>query len=148
MIIKIRRKLLPEEMLDRIRKIEEKYGKVGKLEKAVRKSSAMFDIYMELISLKNAYMEYEEDGETFYLFEEKISNKTARRLLSTKMINILEEISNGVDSISDLARKIRRSVSNVDKDLKFLEKNKIIGFWRRGRKKIPYLLLKEIVIQV
>ncbi|HDJ89129.1 MAG TPA: ArsR family transcriptional regulator [Thermoprotei archaeon] len=148
MLIKIRRKLLPEEMLERIKYIEKRYGEERILEKKAEESSQILDIYMELISLRNAYMEYEEDGESFYLAEEEISNNIARRLLSEKMIKILEEILKGVDSISDLARKTGRSVSNIDRDLKFLEKNKIIGFWKKGKRKIPYLLLKEIVIQI
>jgi len=92
--------------------------------------------------------EYEEEGEIAANVEEELPPKVLRRLMSKRMVEILEILERGESiNISELARKLGRSVPNVYYDLQFLEKHRVVYLRRMGSIKIPILLLEEIRVR-
>ncbi len=102
----------------------------------------------EAEELLRAYKEYEEEGETTYVLTYEIPPKVARRILSPKMLKLIEQISMYRMSITDHARMLGRSPPNVYNDLKFLREHGLIIFEVLGGIKVPVLLLEEIRIIV
>jgi len=150
MRVLVRRRLTIDEIMQKIRAYREKYGSIDAVRSRAYSEgikSKIWDIYAEWYALQSAYQSYEEDGEFFYVVEEEISPDIARRILSPKMVELVRQIAIGVDSISDLARKLGRSVSNVYKDLRFLADIGIVELYPIGRRKKPYLLAEEIVVE-
>ncbi|RLF02626.1 MAG: hypothetical protein DRJ59_03145 [Thermoprotei archaeon] len=96
--------------------------------------------------IRQAYEEYEEDGESYFLVEEELDPQVLRRLLAPHLVRLLEEISRGVKSITELANRVNRSVPNVYKNLVVLEKYKLISLRREGRYVKPIKLVEEILI--
>ncbi len=93
--------------------------------------------------------EYEEEGEIAANVEEELSPEVLRRLMSKRMVEILEILERGeLINISELARKLGRSIPNVYYDLQFMEKHRIIYLRKMGSVKIPILLLEEIRVEV
>ncbi len=95
-----------------------------------------------------AYMEYEEDGEYVYTIKTEIPLWVARKILSGKaeeLITILKE--NTRLSVSEIAEALGRSTPNVYRDLKLLEAYNLVVYKREGRKKIPMLNLRKIIIE-
>lgn len=100
----------------------------------------------EARKLRRAYMEYEEEGEAVISIEEEGSPDDIRRLLSENIARIIDIIKREQLSISELADKLKRSVSNVYSDIMFLENKKFVVTFKRGRRRIPVLLLEEVRI--
>jgi predicted transcriptional regulator len=71
-------------------------------------------------------------------------------LLTPKRLELLYNLATvRVDSISDLAQKVRRNVKNVYEDLKVLDKLGFVKLNRRkGRALIPETLVKEITFLI
>jgi len=93
--------------------------------------------------------EYEEEGEIAANVEEELSPEVLRRLMSKRMVEILEILERGeLINISELARKLGRSIPNVYYDLQFMEKHRIIYLRKMGSVKIPILLLEAIRVEV
>ena len=131
MRIIIRRRLTPEEMLERIGLAE------------------MSGDSERLSDLIEAYMAYEEEGEYSYVVEEEIPLTLARRLLSAKIVELLEFLRDREGlCVSEIARTLNRSPSNVYNDLKLLADYNVIALERRGRRTIPRLLVEELRIAV
>jgi len=127
----IRRRLTPEEMLERIGLAE------------------MSGDSERLSDLIEAYMAYEEEGEYSYVVEEEIPLTLARRLLSAKIVELLEFLRDREGlCVSEIARTLNRSPSNVYNDLKLLADYNVIALERRGRRTIPRLLVEELRIAV
>jgi len=104
---------------------------------------------ISLADLERAVMEYEEDGETTLTVEEEVPVDVLRRLVSPKMLQVLELLrKSGSACISEIARALGRSVPNVYSDIKFLEKHNLVYISRRGRLAVPVLLLEEIRLEV
>jgi len=98
---------------------------------------------------RRALKEYEEDGETTLTIEREVSPENARRVLMPRMVELIESLEKGgIASISDLARKLGRSIPNVYVDLKYLEELGIACFRRIGRKAYPILLAEEIRVEL
>jgi len=127
----IRRRLTPEEMLERIGLAE------------------MSGDSERLSDLIEAYMAYEEEGEYSYVVEEEIPLTLARRLLSAKIVELLEFLRDREGlCVSEIARTLNRSPSNVYNDLKLLADYNVVALERRGRRTIPRLLVEELRIAV
>ena len=98
---------------------------------------------------RRALKEYEEDGETTLTVEHELSPESARRVLTPRMVELIENLERGgTASISDLARRLGRSIPNVYVDLKYLEELGIVYFRRIGRKAYPILLAGEIRVEL
>lgn len=107
--------------------------------------------YFEWAELVNSYKGYVEDGQLDYSVEEiKDFEPEQIALLTPKRIQLLYQLATlRVESINDLAQKIRRNVKNVYQDLQVLNK---IGFVklskRRRRAIIPETLVKEVTFLI
>ncbi len=90
---------------------------------------------------------YEEEGECAYTVVEEIPLGALRKILSLKVIELLEAVKTYRNvNLSELARLLNRSPSNVYADLKLLAKYRLLHFEKLGKRVIPYLLLEEIRI--
>lgn len=127
MKIYIRRRLTPDELLTLI----------GSLE--VRGWSE------DVKQLAEAYRAYEEEGELSYSVEEEITDDIARRVLSLRVVELINLLKHkdGL-SISEIARELNRSPSNVYVDLKLLSKHKLVYLERQGKRTIPHLIVEEL----
>ncbi|HDD33917.1 MAG TPA: ArsR family transcriptional regulator, partial [Thermofilaceae archaeon] len=84
-----------------------------------------------------------------YVVEEEIPLTLARRLLSAKIVELLEFLRDREGlCVSEIARTLNRSPSNVYNDLKLLADYNVIALERRGRRTIPRLLVEELRIAV
>lgn len=88
----------------------------------------------------------DEEGELDYYEEEIVAYDPAyhRRIFTPNILRILSELSLGVESVSELARRVGRNVSNVWRDLKFLEKLDFVALLRSGNRVKPMLLAVEV----
>lgn len=99
----------------------------------------------------NSYKGYVEDGQLDYSVEEIKDFKPEQiALLTPKRIQLLYQLATlRVESINDLAQKIRRNVKNVYRDLQLLNK---IGFVKLGKRRkraiIPEALVKEVTFLI
>lgn len=127
----MRRRLKPEEVLERIGELEAS----GDHEEASR--------------LAAAYMAYEEEGEMPLLVEEEIPLDAARRLLTSNMAKLLSLIKRkGDKSVSELARELARSPSNVYSDIAFLCRFNVVYLEKQGKKVVPHLLAEELRVEL
>jgi hypothetical protein len=108
-------------------------------------------IYFEWAELVDSYKGYIEEGTLDYTVEEiKDFKPEQAALLTPKRIELLYKLAVlRVESINDLAKKVRRNVKNVYQDLQALSK---FGFVkmdkRKGRALIPETLVKEITFLI
>jgi biotin operon repressor len=103
--------------------------------------------FFEWADLIDSYKGYLEEGTLDYAVEEVKELKPEHiAILTPKRVELLHRLANSrVESINDLAKKLRRNVKNVYQDLQALRK---IGFVklskRKGRAIIPETLVREI----
>ena len=155
MLVRIVRELTPEEVLQRIKRYErelsmsfEEFEELflrGKVEGG--KAAA----YFEWAGLVHAYRGYVEGGELDYMVEELHDfNAQQMSLLTPKRIELLYALSSlRVESISDLAKKLKRNVKNVYQDLHVLKKLGFVRFTRREKRNIvPETLVEEITFLI
>jgi len=155
MLLRIVRDLTSEEVMEEIKRFEKELGmSFEKFEELFleRKLDAKFvRAYFEWAELVNSYKGYVEDGQLDYSVEEiKDFEPEQIALLTPKRIQLLYHLATlRVESINDLAQKIRRNVKNVYQDLQVLNK---IGFVklskRRRRAIIPETLVKEVTFLI
>lgn len=127
----VRRRLKPDEVLERIGQLEVD----GQREEAHR--------------LAAAYMAYEEEGEVPLYTEEEIPLEVARKLLSKRIMELISYIRRyGEKSISELAKELGRSPSNVHADVKFLNRYNIVYTERQGKRVVPHLLAEELRVKL
>jgi hypothetical protein len=154
-LLKISRELTSEEVLERIKAFERDFGmsfeEFEELFRRRKMGARSAKAYSEWAELVDSYNGYIEDGELDYTAEE-IKNFTPEQtaLLTPKRIELLCQLAVlRVDSINDLAQKVKRDVKNVYEDLKVLNK---FGFVRLNRRKrralIPETPVKEITFIV
>lgn len=152
MQIKIARRLTPEEILEMEKQIESSIDfDIRRIEiKSNEDIKKKWPIYTKWASLHYAYKAYEEEGENYYIYEENFTLplKELLKILTEKKIQLINEIAKGVESISDLARKVKRDVTNVYRDLKVLEKLKIIKLEKAGKNVIPKIVAEKITIEL
>jgi len=104
-------------------------------------------VYLEWADLVDAYKGYEEAGELDYIVEdlqefnyEQLASLTPKRM---ELLNYLANLH--VESINELAHKIRRDVKNVYEDLLVLRKLELVMLRRRGKRNVvPESLVEEI----
>jgi len=155
MLIRIIRSLTSEEIEEKIKKFEKEFGmRFEKFEEQFLKQrldGKLARIYFEWAELVDSYKGYIEEGTLDYAVEEiKDFKPEQAALLTPKRIELLYKLAAlRVESINDLAKKVRRNVKNVYQDLKVLSR---IGFVRlnkrRGRSIVPETLVKEITFLI
>jgi hypothetical protein len=154
-LVRIVRGLTIEEVQERIRKFEMAHGMIFDefeelfLEKRMDRS--MIDIYFKWAGLVHAYRRYVESGEFDYVVEEiRELDSGEVSLLTPKRLELLYSVANlRPESISDLARKIRRNVKNVYQDLQALKNLSFIKLGKRGRRSVvPETLVEEITLLI
>ncbi|MBS7608912.1 MAG: ArsR family transcriptional regulator [Candidatus Bathyarchaeia archaeon] len=151
MLVRIVRNLTPEEVEERIRRFELEFGmtfeKFEELFLKQRLDAKFADAFFEWAELIDSYRGYLEEGTLDYVMEEVKELKPENAaMLTPKRIELLRYLANSrVESINDLAKKLRRNVKNVYQDLQTLKK---IGFVklnkRKGKAVIPETLVREI----
>jgi ribosomal protein L29 len=155
MLIRIIRNLTSEEIEEKIREFEKECGmgfeKFEELFLGQKVDTKLARVYFEWAELVDSYKGYVEEGTLDYSVEEIRDFKLEKAaLLTPKRIELLYKLAVlRVESISDLAQKVRRNVKNVYLDLKVLSR---FGFVklnkRRGRAIVPETLVKEITFLV
>jgi hypothetical protein len=155
MLIRIIRSLTSEEIEEKIKKFEKEFDmRFEKFEEQFLKQrldGKLARIYFEWAELVDSYKGYIEEGTLDYAVEEiKDFKPEQAALLTPKRIELLYKLAAlRVESINDLAKKVRRNVKNVYQDLQVLSK---FGFVkmdkRKGRALIPETLVKEITFLI
>ncbi|MGQ9545119.1 MAG: HVO_A0114 family putative DNA-binding protein [Candidatus Bathycorpusculaceae bacterium] len=155
MFLKVTRNLTSEEIADRIRNFEKEFGmnfeKFEELFLGQKLDAKLARDYFEWAELVDSYKGYIEEGTVDYVIEEIKEFKTEQfALLTPKRMELLHKLATlRVESINDLAQKVKRNVKNVYQDLKVLSK---FGFVklnkRKGRAIIPETLVKEITFLI
>jgi len=155
MLIRIIRNLTSEEIEEKIRKFEKEFGmsfeKFEELFLGQKLDAKHVRVYFEWAELVDSYKGYIEEGTLDYTVEEiKDFKPEQAALLTPKRIELLYKLAVlRVESINDLAKKVRRNVKNVYQDLQALSK---FGFVkmdkRKGRALIPETLVKEITFLI
>ncbi|MCD6243270.1 ArsR family transcriptional regulator [Candidatus Bathyarchaeota archaeon] len=155
MLVRIVRELTPEEVLRRIKRYEKEFGMnfddFEELFLKRRIDRSKIGAYFDWAGLIHAYRGYVEGGELDYMIEElREFSPQQMRLLTPKRIELLYSlVSLRVESISDLARKLKRNVKNVYQDLKILKKLGFVEFRKRGKRNIvPETLVEEITFLI
>lgn len=108
-----------------------------------------FDNALTSAKLEKIYLMYEEEGDEALhrTIREEIPVEVVHRLTSRRMVELIEVLSRSRgENITRLASILSRSVPNVYRDLRFLERYKLVRFEERGREKIPMLTLKRIIL--
>jgi hypothetical protein len=155
MLIRIIRSLTSDEIEDRIKRLEKQFGmsfeKFEELFLKQKLDAKNTRVYFEWGELVDSYKGYVEEGTLDYTVEETKDFKLEQAaLLTPKRIELLYKLAIlRVDSINDLAQRVKRNVKNVYEDLRVLNK---LGFVklskRRGRALIPETLVKEIAFLI
>jgi len=155
MLLKIIRNLTSEEIEEKIKGFEKEFGmSFERFEERYLKQKLDIKLartYFEWAELVNSYKGYIEEGQLDYTVEEiKDFKPEQAALLTPRRIELLYQLAAlRVESINDLAQKVRRNVKNVYQDLQVLSK---FGFVkmdkRKGRALIPETLVKEIAFLI
>jgi len=155
MLVRIVRRLTLEEIGERVKSLEKKWGMTfdefeeSFLNKRLDRGSV--DVYYEWASLVHAYRGYMEGGELDYTTEELRDLTTDElALLTPKRLELLYSLGGQrIESINDLARKNRRDVKNVYQDLQLLSKLGFVSFKKMGKRNIiPQTLIEEITLLI
>jgi hypothetical protein len=149
------RNLTPEEVYRRICRFEEQYSLVfdefEDLFLKQKRPRQLLSVYLEWAGLVDAYRGYEEEGELDYVVEE-MREFDFRQLtsLTPKRIELLNHLANTrVESINELAHKIKRDVKNVYDDLIALKRLGLVALKRRGKRNVvPETLVEEITFLI
>jgi hypothetical protein len=154
-LLRISRELSSEEVLEKIRAFEKEFGmsfeKFEQLSRGRKMSASCAKAYSEWAELVDSYKGYVEDGELDYTAEEvRDFSPEQTALLTPKRMELLCQLAAlRVESINDLAQKVRRNVKNVYEDLKVLNRFGFVKLNRRkGKALIPETLVKEIAFIV
>ena len=107
--------------------------------------------YLEWAGLEDAVRGYEEGGELDYVVD--VAREFTGKELATLTVRRLELLSflagKRMESINELAHKVKRDVKNVYEDLKALEKLELVVLRRRGKRNvIPETLVEEITFLI
>ncbi len=155
MLLRIIRDLTSEEVEDRINRFEREFSmdfeRFEELFFEQKLDAKFVGAYFEWAELVDTYKGYIEGGQLDYTVEEvKDFQPEQVALLTPRRVELLFQIAAlRVESINDLAQKVRRNVKNVYGDLQVLSK---FGFVklnkRRGRAFVPETLLKELTFLI
>jgi hypothetical protein len=155
MLIKIIRNLNSEEVGEKIQRFEKELGmsfeKFEELFLKQKLDAKHARAYFEWSELVDSYKGYIEEGTLDYTVEETKDLKPEQAaLLTPKRIELLYKLAAlRVESINDLAQKVKRNVKNVYEDLKVLNKFGFVKLSKRkGRALVPETLVKEITFLI
>lgn len=155
MLVRIVRSLTPEEVLKRIHAFEEQHDLVfEEFEDQFLKSKRprhLLSTHLEWAGLVDAHRGYEEGGELDYIVEEIQEFSTERlAMLTPKRVELLDQLASvRVESINELAHKVRRDVKNVYGDLLALQRLGLLVLKRRGKRNVvPETLVEEITFLI
>jgi DNA-binding transcriptional ArsR family regulator len=145
----------PEEIAERIRGFETEFS-MGFEEFEERYLTQKLDAkltrsYFEWAELLDSYRGYVEDGELDFTIEEVVDLEPEKAaLLTPRRVELLYQLASlRVESISDLAQRVRRDVKNVYQDLQVLSGLGFVKLSRRkGKALVPETLVKEITFLV
>jgi DNA-binding transcriptional ArsR family regulator len=151
MLVRIVRNLKIEEIARKIREFKKRFDmsfeEFEELFLSKKLSARNVSAYFEWAELIHAYRYYMESGELDYTVEEIIEfGPEEMALLTPKRMELLRMLAKlRIESINDLAQKIRRDVKNVYQDLQALRRLGFVFFNRRGKRNIvPETLVEEI----
>ncbi len=151
MLIKVLRRLTLEQIEDQVRQLQRSHGMTfDEFEELFLEGNGdqqSVDTYFRWATLVHAYRGYAESGELDCAVEELHDLESDKlRAFTPKRLELLHALSNlRVESINDLARRVRRNVKNVYQDLKALQKLGLIGFTRKGKRNlVPEVLVEEL----
>ncbi|MEA2090710.1 MAG: hypothetical protein U9O89_08185 [Thermoproteota archaeon] len=151
MLVRIVRRLTPEEVKQSIKKFEHKYNmnfdefEERFLEERLNKRTA--ETYFEWAALMDAYRGYIEEGELDYTVEElRTLTPKDMAVITPKRLELLYTLAHlRVESINNLAHKVHRDVKNIYQDLQILKKLGFVTLKRIGKRNIvPETLVEEI----
>ena len=155
MLLRIVRNLTSEEVEQKIKRFEKEFSmSFENFEELFlkQKLDAKYSrVYFEWAELVDSYRGYVEEGTLDYTVEEiRDLSPEQVALLTPRRIELLFRIAAlRVESINDLAQKVRRNVKNVYQDLQVLRK---LGFVKlnkhKGKALIPETLVKEIAFLI
>lgn len=155
MLLKIVRNLTPEEVNERIKRFEKElnvsFEELERLFLEQKLDSRLVKAYFEWAELVDSYRAYVEGGALDYVVEEVKDLKPEQiALLTPKRVELLYQLAAlRAESISDLARKVKRDVKNVYRDLQVLNG---FGFVKLNRRRkgavIPETAVKEITFLI
>jgi len=155
MLIRIIRNLTSEEIEEKTKKFEKEFGmsfeKFEELFLGQKLDTKHARVYFEWAELVDSYKGYIEEGTLDYAVEEiKDFKPEQAALLTPKRIELLYKLAVlRVESINDLAKKVRRNMKNVYQDLQALSKFGFVRLNRRRRRTIvPETLVKEITFLI
>jgi len=155
MLLRIIRDLTSEEVEQKIKGFEKEFSmpfeRFEELFLKQKLDARCTRVYFEWAELVDSYRGYVEEGTLDYTVEEiRDLSPEQVALLTPRRIELLFQIAAlRVESINDLAQKVRRNVKNVYQDLQVLGK---LGFVRlskqKGKALIPETLVKEIAFLI
>ncbi|UCE95853.1 MAG: hypothetical protein JSV51_09160 [Candidatus Bathyarchaeota archaeon] len=155
LLVRLIRNLTPDEIYRRICAFEDRYGLVfsdfeDEFFRKERPKPQVSD-YLEWASLVDAYRGYEEGGELDYTIEE-FQEFSSKKLayLTPKRLELLNHLANTrVESINELAAKVKRNIKNVYGDLQVLKALGLLVLKRREKRNVvPETMVKEITFLV
>ena len=152
MQVRVLRRLTFDEVEERIEELERAQGmSFDEFEEQILTAAKIgddsLDTYFKWARLVHAYRGYMEDGELHCVVEELHDlSPNELRSLTPKRLELLYALSDlRVESVNDLARKIKRDVKNVYQDLQALKQLGLIRLSRkRDRKMVPEVLVEEL----
>lgn len=152
MQVKVLRRLTLDEVEERIEKLEGDFGmSFDEFEERMLTGTEMevdsVDTYFRWAKLVHAHRGYMEDGELNCVVEELYDlSLDELRALTPKRLELLYSLSHlRVDSINDLAHRVRRDVKNVYHDIQVLKQLGLVRLSKkRDRRVVPELLVEEI----
>ena len=112
---------------------------MGKIEKAGRK----FDTLKAYLNyLIDEEPELGESQAVFVMDKEELTT-----IITKKRLELLDIINRQhPNTVTELAMRVKREASAVDRDLKILERYSLIKLKRKGREVTPIILKKAIVL--
>jgi len=155
MLLRIVQDLTSDQVMERIKRFEKELGmSFEKFEELFLKKqldTKLVRTYFEWAELVDSYKGYVEDGQLDYTVEEiKDFEPKQVALLTPKRIQLLYRLADlRVESINDLAQKIRRNVKNVYGDLQVLNDFGFVTLNKRGKRSIvPETHVREITFLI
>lgn len=159
MLLRIIRNLTSDEVEQKIKEFEKEFEKefamsferVEELFLKQKLDAKYIRVYFEWAELVDSYRGYIEEGTLDYTVEEiRDLSPEQVALLTPRRIELLFQIAAlRVESINDLAQKVRRNVKNVHQDLQALRKLGFVKITRqKGKALIPETLVKEITFLI
>jgi len=155
MLLRIVQDLTSDQVMQRIKRFEKELGmSFEKFEELFLKKqldTKLVRTYFEWAELVDSYKGYIEDGQLDYTVEEiKDFEPKQVALLTPKRIQLLYRLADlRVESINDLAQKIRRNVKNVYGDLQVLNDFGFVTLNKRGKRSIvPETHVREITFLI